>query len=49
MTDFQVKEPRGWERQKWGQPSSGDDQEDMEYRTEGWGDPKTKYTEDNST
>lgn len=43
-TEYTVVEARGWERSEWGQPTT----EDPEFRTKGWGDPKTQYTEDNS-
>ena len=41
---YTVLEPRGWERSAWGQPDS----EDVEFRTKGWGDPLTLFTDDDS-
>jgi len=40
-TTYTQMEPRGWGHSAWGNPST----EDKEFRTKGWGDPKTVYTE----
>jgi len=40
-TEYTQLEPRGWSHSEWGQPST----EDKEFRTDGWGENVTVFTE----
>ena len=42
MTDWTIREPRGFGNQPFGKPTS--QEEDKEYKTDGFGDKKTIYT-----
>jgi hypothetical protein len=44
-TEYKQLEPRGWGSGEWGEPTNS---EDKEFRTTGWGEKRTEFTERNN-